>query len=164
MKKIMTVATASIILLSFNHLALAAIHDHGAYVEGNVGTLYSSFSFFGENYTQFGSVGANANLGYHFNKYFAAEAGYTNYGANALNNIDVAARFSLPLTNDFSLFAKIGPAYVFKNSDRTLVPFAGIGASYSLTQQLDANVQVQSISDGFFSLGLLSGGLTYHFA
>lgn len=163
MKKILAVISAGLALASLNNTSFAAIHDGGAYIEGNIGTLYSSFSLFDDEYTKFGSVGLNTNLGYQFNRYLAAEAGYTSYGSNSLNNVDVAAKFILPVTNDFSLSAKIGPAYIFKSGDSEFVPLAGIGAAYSITQSMDINVQAQGISNGFFSIGLISGGLTYHF-
>lgn len=168
MNNLKTTLFAIILGTSFTGIALAEPHDNGAYIEGNIGTLYASTHFWGVNYTYFGSVGANANVGYLFNRYFATEMGYTNYtlSRDSLNNVDVALKGILPFTiqnHDVSLFAKVGPAYVFSGGSGEVVPFAGIGASYRLTSHLDANIQAQGLTNGFFSLGLISGGLTYYF-
>lgn len=146
--------------------AQAKVHEKGAYIEGNIGTLYASVNLFGLQYGQFGSFGVNTNGGYQFSKHVAAELGYTNYGLG-LNNVDIAAKFIMPIradNNDFTLFTKIGPAYVFTNDgDGSLIPMLGVGASYGLSDNLDATIQAQGVTVGFFSLGLVSTGLTYHF-
>lgn len=166
-KSISTKLFIALILLTSACASFAA-HERGAYLEGNIGTLYESLDFFGIEFHEFGSVGLNANLGYQFNRYLAAEFGYTAYGINhhLLNNVDLAGKFILPFTignNNFNVFAKLGVADVFSGHDNSLLPMAGLGASYELTQNLDLNVQAQGVTQGFFSLGLLSTGLTYHF-
>lgn len=146
--------------------AIAAPHTKGAYAELNLGTLYANVNLFGFSYSQLGSVGLNTNAGYQFNKNIALEMGYTNYGVSSINNIDGALKVIMPLTinnNDASIFFKIGPAFLFDSSNLYITPFAGIGASYALTDKIDTTIQAQGISEGFFSLGLLSVGLTYHF-
>lgn len=163
--KSLFLAPLSLALLT-SSVAFAEPHNSGNYIEGNVGTLYATVSFWGDTYTQFGSVGANVNLGHQFMPYFATEVGYTNYGASSLNMVDLAAKLILPFNvngNDFSVFAKAGPAYGFSPDDSGFIPFAGIGAGYSVNQNLDVTLQAQGVSEGFFSLGLLSAGLTYHF-
>ena len=146
--------------------AEAAQHNQGGYIEGNLGTLYASVNLFHTKSTMIGSFGANANGGYLFTPNFAMETGYTNYGLG-LNNVDVAAKFILPFTisnNDFSVFAKVGPAYTFDNSGQgQALLFGGVGGSYALTDKLDLNLQAQGVTIGFFSLGLISTGLDYHF-
>ncbi len=156
---------AVMLLVAASSCVEAKVHTRGAYVEGNVGTLYASVNIFGFGFSQFGSLGINASSGYLFNQSLATEVGYTNYGLG-LNTLDVAVKVIAPLKiqdNDFTVFAKVGPAFAFANGVSALTPFAGIGASYSMTDHLDANMQAQGISEGFFSLGLVSAGLTYYF-
>lgn len=158
----------SICLVVISTTALAVQHNEGAYVEGNLGTLYASVNFLGTNYTGYGSAGANLNAGYQFNQNIATEVGYTNYGlsGNSLNGMDAALKLILPFNigaNDYTVFMKLGAADVFDGGDNAVVALGGLGASYSMTQHLDLNAQVQGISAGFFGLGLMSMGLTYHF-
>lgn len=155
-----------IIILTTGGSAIASAAKNGPYIEGNIGTLYASVNFFGIQLSQFGSFGINANGGYQFNTHWATEMGYTNYGLG-LNNIDAAVKYIMSIGDDdsrFSLFGKIGPAFVFDNhGSSSLLPFAGLGAAYSINNNLDATIQAQGITVGFFSLGLVSTGLTYHF-
>lgn len=156
---------AATALLSLCSLSQAAIHNQSAYIEGNVGSLYSNGKFLGDHYTNFDNLGFNANLGYQLTPNLATEVGYTNYG-NALNNVDAAVKVILPFTiigNDFSVFAKAGPSFVFKGHSKAYTPLVGLGASYSLSHDLDTTFQVQSVTQGNFNLGLASVGFTYHF-
>ena len=161
---------SAIALLASCTSVFASPHESGAYIEGNIGTLYESVDILGIQASAFGSLGLNANLGYQFNRYLAAEAGYTAYGigetGGIVNGVDAAAKFILPFQigeSDFSVFAKLGVADLFKGGDNSVTPLAGIGAAYAITPNLDLNVQAQGVTEGFFSLGLLSTGLTYHF-
>jgi len=163
--KIVSMLTSFILALSFTNIATAKPHERGAYLEGNIGSNYTSFHFWGTDYSEFNSVAANANLGYQFFRYLALETGFTAYN-RGLNGVDAALKVILPLelgNNDVSLFGKIGPSYVFDNDSGSLLPYLGLGAAYSVTPNLDVNVQAQGVTVGFLSLGLLSAGLTYHF-
>jgi hypothetical protein len=153
-------------LMAANCPSFAAPHTSGAYAEVNIGTLYQSVNFFGYSFEAFGSAGINGNLGYQLSQYISAETGYTNYG-RGLNNIDAVAKFIFPFqigNQDFSVFAKVGPAYVFRQGEGSVLPYGGLGGSYALSNNLDVTVQGQGITNGFFSVALLSLGLTYHFS
>lgn len=149
--------------------AFALTHESGAYADLNAGVLYASVSFLGYNYSAFGSAGLNTNLGYQFNRYFATELGYTAYGIDhdLLNNIDIAAKVIIPVVegqHPISLFGKIGPSYVFAGGHGgTGALYTGLGAAYQMTDKLDLTAQAQGITQGFFSLGLVSLGVSYHF-
>ena len=144
----------------------AAPHEQGGYIGANIGTPYASVHLFDIKVAGFGSVGFNVNGGYLFNRHFALETGYVNYGFG-LNHADVAAKFILPFNinnNDFTVFAKAGPALIFNNSGGSYAGlFAGVGTSYAMTDKLDLNLQAEGSTFGWLSLGLISTGLTYHF-
>jgi hypothetical protein len=164
MTKVM-LATLLIVSPFVSQSGFAKAHDSGTYAEFNIGTLYQSLHFMNYNYSAFNSVGVNGSLGYQFATNIALEAGYTYYGYG-LNSVDAVAKVILPFTlgsQDFSVFAKLGPAYVFRGSDHGVLPYGGIGASYAINSSLDLTVQGQGITNGFFSLGLVSLGLAYHF-
>jgi hypothetical protein len=153
--------------LSFS-VAHASTPDSGTYLDLNVGPLYESINFFGVQYTAFGNVGLNTNLGYQFNRNFATELGYTAYGIDhhVINNLDLALKVILPVTEGehaVSLFAKTGPAFLFAGGDNTGALLVGVGGAYQINQKVDFTMQAQGITQGFFNLGLLSAGITYHF-
>lgn len=143
-------------------------HDSGAYIEGNVGAQFTTVSVWGNTYGAFGSVGANLNGGYQWNKYFATEAGYTLYGVgnSTINGVDLALKGIIPFTagnSNMSVFGKLGGSYLFSHGDTETLPLVGAGVSYGLTSKVDLNVQAQTLLGGFYSFGLASVGLTYHF-
>lgn len=157
----------ALLLAVASTLSYADPHGRGAYIEGNVGEIYASIHFLGVIASKFDSVGANVNAGYQFNNYLGAEAGFTQYAfSHGLNSFDLAGKFILPFqiaNNDFNVFAKLGASSLGGHGGRAVAGLAGVGAGYAVTQNLDLNLQAQATTLGFFSLGLLSGGLTYHF-
>lgn len=164
--KTIRLAVIAALLASVSLTTAATPHTKGGYIEANIGTLYASINLFGYEFSQLGSIGLNTNAGYQFSQNLALEMGYTNYGVSSLNNIDGALKVIFPFelgNKDASLFVKAGPAFIFTNDGSTITPFLGVGASYALTDKVDATLQAQGISEGFFSLGLISAGLTYHF-
>lgn len=162
-RKLTAIALATLSISS----AYAAVHESGAYLDLNAGVTYETIYLWGYHYDAFGNVGLNTNLGYQFNRYFAAEAGYTAYEEDGvLNNIDLAIKGILPISegeHPVSLFGKIGPAYLFKGGDSTGALLVGIGGAYQMTDKVDFTLQAQGVTQGFFSLGLLSAGISYHF-
>ncbi len=151
-----------------NVSALAAPDDKGTYIEGNIGVAFATVRFWGNTYSAFGSVGANFNAGYQWNKYFGTETGYTLYGIDhgSINGLDLALKGIIPFTvgNSYmSIFGKLGGSYLFARGNSEISPLVGLGTSYSLTSNLDLNVQAQAVVRGFFSFGLASVGLTYFF-
>lgn len=165
-KKLALIST--VVSLSLSSFAFAEPHSSGLYIEGNLGASYASLDFLGVEINKFSSLGINTNIGYQFNNYVGLEAGATRYAfdGNGLYGVDVAAKFILPFdmkNNDFNIFAKVGATTMGGGNDRLTTPLLGLGAAYGITQNLDVNVQATAASNGWFSFGLLTGGLTYHF-
>ena len=90
----------------------AGVNSYAAdpvYIDANIGVN-----------TSWNSLGLNADIGYMFNKYFAVEGGFTyspgytyNYGyassySSSYSMFDVAAKGTLPLSNVFDLYGKLG--------------------------------------------------------
>jgi hypothetical protein len=157
--------------LSMN-VALAAPHDHGFYVEGNVGlgqARYSRFLDIFHTHDRYnsGSFAVNANAGYLWSKYFATEAGATIYGVrNPAESIDVAIKAILPFSagsHDWSLFAKLGAQYITTPLHNEVGPLVGIGMSYSINDYLDFTAQANASTGLDTDAHLVSAGLTYHF-
>lgn len=144
--------------------------DKGYYVELNGGTLVAATILSSDIYH--GGFGANVNAGYQFNRYFAIETGYSYYNPQSndfrLHLLDLAIKGILPVTDRFNLFGKIGGDVGFALNDDETGPIGGIlvgvGGSYAITPQVDLNAQLVGMTIGVASVGLLSGGLTYHFA
>jgi Outer membrane protein beta-barrel domain len=145
----------------------ALSRDKGTYLEGNVGISVLQFRLFGIiTISGFNGAGANANLGYQLNRYFASEMGFT-YITGA-RYADAAMKAILPFQikeNDFTVFGKLGAAYVYDNDNHNyeVTPYIGLGASYAISPSLDINIQGQGVTASIINLALLSLGLTYHF-
>jgi hypothetical protein len=139
--------------------------SRGVYGELNGGPALLN-SIFLYNGTTFNGGGVNANVGYQFNHYFALETGYTHYFVeDGVNSYDMALKSILPLgtSQRFKLFFKFGPAYVRKEKENNFLLYGGIGAGYSITSHLTANVQLQGDTVALVSIALLSAGFSYHF-
>ena len=117
--------------------------------------------------------GWNANLGYFFNDYVAAELGVMqNYGYfkddgettwEHATSPYLVARFNAPLTERVSFIGKIGMMVPTISGVGSLaLPYTGVGLSLAATEQLDLSVQYQGAIYGIIGAGLLSVGLTYH--
>ncbi len=102
------IATTMLLAAAISTPALAA--DEGLYVGVNVGSAKKAVPGTSETNTAFGVFG-----GYSFNQYIAAEVGYTDLGKAAndqikFNAIHVTAVGSYPISQQFSLFGKLGMA------------------------------------------------------
>lgn len=112
-------------------------------------------------------AGGALNVGYNFNRYFALEVGdvilsgdqYPN--TNTFTNVaDIAAKGTLPLSNDFSIYGRLGLgimtnswggtiyanqypncAFCQNNSNNSLVGLAGVGLAYSLSDSFELHVE-----------------------
>lgn len=160
--------STSVFAASSTSSSAPAPHGSGAYIEGNVGTQFATVSVWDRTYSAFGSVGFNLNAGYQWNKYFGTEAGYTLYGVgnDSINGVDLALKGIIPFTvgnSNLSVFGKLGASHVFTSGYNDTLPMVGAGVSYGLTSKVDLNVQAQTLLGGFYTFGLASVGLTYHF-
>lgn len=121
------------------------------------------------------SFSAGAFLGYEFNNYISAELGYDylgnikdNFGSSkvdgTLSAITVMPKFTLPVTDRFGVFAKVGGAYMEVDHHDDFVTTGALGAEYKINwntsvsaeyQHYDVNGGVNSNTDAnFVSLGI----------
>lgn len=136
--------------------AVYAEDSSGAYVNLNTGfaTMQSLPT---------GSWTGNVNVGYNFNDSFALEGGYSlfanqQFGATTTTNIfDVAAKGTLPLSDIFSLYGRLGIglgingwsgqsgtgncALCQSNDNTYMLGLAGIGGSFALDKNFDLRVE-----------------------
>lgn len=133
----------------------------GPYSEINLGT-----NLFYSGHAAALGLGWSAAIGNHFNNIFALEAGFMqNYAGSCHTNIPyLTTRFDVPIVDKVNFIGKLGAMYASeKNLGGIVLPYVGIGASYSLTPKVDFQVQYQGAVYGSAGAGLLSAGLTYHF-
>ena len=168
--------------------------DRGAYVGGTIGRaeaseFCSSDGFAGTiSNCEDTDTGWKAFVGYRFNRNFAAELSYINFGEysgrvtlgplSATANVDatawgLAAVGILPVSNRFDLFGKLG--FVRGESDGsvnlggTTVEVGdkgtelhyGFGAIFNFTRNLGIRAEWEMVNDA--DLSLLSIGLQYRF-
>lgn len=110
-----------------------------------------------------GSWTGNLNVGYNFNRGFALEGGYNLFanqqmGATTTTNIfDVAAKGTLPLSDMFSLYGRLGLGLglngwsgnsstpnceLCQSNDNTyMLGLAGIGGSFALDKSFDIRIE-----------------------
>lgn len=160
----------------------------GYFISGNIGYGKVKETITNANTDNKGFV-YNFNGGYRFNKNFGLELGYTslpdvkaNGTSVAKDNsiIDIAAVGRIPFANRFNVFGKAGLARVHTNYAATLVdeggkthsgdeseiaPYFGVGAGYSLTQNVELDVQLAGTPkrDAVPTMYAVTGGVTYVF-
>lgn len=175
----------------------------GAYVGFNAGRANQKLSVStdeGSGSVKDSSTGYKLYGGYEFNQYFGVQGGYVDLGkakanvaeddvqgnvSSKVRSLYIAATATLPLNEQFALFAKLGisqnrvklaadysePGFSFSGSasrNRT-APLIGIGAAYSFSKNLAAVVEYEDFGkvgkgDGLsFKANLFSVGLRYKF-
>ena len=140
-------------------------------------------------------------LGYEFNKNFAVEGGYIDlgrakyratYAGGAASGelksggADLVLLGKLPMSDDFSIFAKAGfvaaktkstllasgagAAASGKASDNEIAPLIGVGIGYKLTDSLELRTEFDRVTGlgkkgktGTMDSNMLSLGVAYHF-
>ncbi len=137
-----------------------------------------------------GSWAGAINAGYNFNQALAIEVGYnllpsSQFGTTVTENVfDVAVKGTLPLTEMFSLYGRLGVGIGNNNWSGTApagncvlctsglsstygVGLAGIGASFKLSQHFDLRVEdyalvpFQNTYTG--TANVVTGGVQYNF-
>ncbi len=138
-----------------------------------------------------GSWAGALNAGYNFNEALAVEVGYSilpssQYGSTTVtqNAFDVAVKGTLPLSEMFSLYGRLGLGLGINNwsgtallgnctlcasgvSDTYGLGLAGIGASFKLSQHFDLRVEdyalipFQNTYTG--TANIVTGGVQYNF-
>jgi hypothetical protein len=120
--------------------------------------------------------GFGGALGYEFTPRFGLETGLIeNYNAYKNWNMDDATishlhtfilttRFTKSLDERVALIGKLGAMSPCHQGSCLLMPYVGVGANYTLSSNLDVNVQYQGALYLIIAgTGLASTGLTYHF-
>lgn len=156
----------------------------GAYLNFNAGVATQQF-------LPSGGLALNVNAGYNFNRGLALEGGYTSltssqYNSNLSNNIfDVAVKGTLPFSQVFSLYGRLGaglnyatwggtannaPAwYCDQAYSANFNVLAGVGASFALSQHFDLRLEdtmlipVGSANQTSGNINLVLGGFQYNF-
>ena len=137
-----------------------------------------------------GSWAGSINAGYNFNEALAVEVGYnllpsSQFGTTVTSNaFDVAVKGTLPLSEMFSLYGRLGVGLGMNNWSGTApaggciicqsgqsstygLGLAGIGASFKLSQHFDLRVEdyalvpFQNTYTG--TVNVVTGGVQYNF-
>lgn len=182
-------------LLAATFVFSASAHAAGAYVGANVGSAHHRLSIDGEASKE-RKTALKLYGGYAFNETFGVEGGYARLGKISDSDTDgvntasldyraralyVAATAALPLSQEFSVFAKAGitanhgkvTARVNNFSDsisrsNTTAMF-GIGAEYSFTKNMSVVAEYENFgkvideNEGNTKAQLVSVGLRYKF-
>lgn len=162
--------------------AADAVKNNGAYINFNTG-------YAAQQFVPGGGFVASVNAGYNFSRIFAVEGGYTGiasgqYQASQYNNVfDVAVKGTLPLTERFSLYGRLGTGvnimswngtavnaptwYCGQNNTTNLLGLAGAGASFALNQhfslQIEDTLYIPAGINTTGQINLLLGGMQYKF-
>jgi len=170
----------------------------GAYVGVNVGKAKQKLSTYEDGFTlKDDATGYKLYGGYGFNQNFGIEGGYTHLGKFTDSYIDsgdavtgtykvrslyLAATGTLPITEQFSIFAKVGVAFnratisgtvngVYEGSasENQTSPLLGIGAAYNFSKNWAVVAEYEDFgkvvkdSDGNIKARLLTVGARYSF-
>ncbi len=177
------------IILISSLLSLGAANaDQGAYIGANIG--YTNIA----NWWT-GAMALTLNGGYAFDKYFATEAGFTwiypiaiQYPSNSglsgsysagQSFLDVAAKGSIPLSDIFNLYAKLGlgagfaynSAYSYNgwNAPAGVSPgiYMAMGGEFKLSRHFDLTVEdyglIPFAGNNYGNINVLGAGVKYNF-
>jgi long-chain fatty acid transport protein len=125
--------------------------------------------------------------GYQFNKYLGAEGGYANlndmtaHTSTAIVNTHsnawtLAAVGAYPLTDKFSVMAKLGAAYVLtstntkvgaalskRTGDDSYQPYYGVGVKYALLDNVDLRAEWERFDLDHYNIDLMTAGFAVKF-
>jgi hypothetical protein len=170
--KIIALAIASGLALTTVTPAFATLSaPYGWYLEANAGSSNLTNKTYSSGSASSSGVGGNADLGYKFMPFVAAEIGYTQYANTIIRSYgtkvatdrhlsyDLAIKGILPIADSgFEAFAKVGAAHIAskltinspsgasaigisRNSHTTTGLYFAIGAQYYVMPELAFNVQ-----------------------
>lgn len=196
--------------------ASASASNPGAYIGGQLGwgTVHQdgiNFNEFTKHSAKNSGLAGRLFTGYQFNQNFAAELGYTrfqngtasgvetenfggiNYAESAeatlkAHAVDLVAKGILPLENGFSLYGKVGAAYLYESievsdtfsianynysysgtaSAHKILPTFGAGVTYDINQNVSTDLswtRIQKVGNAndLKSTDFVAVGLAYHF-
>jgi OOP family OmpA-OmpF porin len=185
-----------VVLLGSALAAPLAAYAEGAYVGVNVGRSDQKLTLDGIGSISDSGTGYKLYGGYGFNKNFGLEGGYIKLGTGKASYVDgpdsgtisskpsalyVAATATLPVNDQFSLFAKVGAAFnrtkleavengvsSSEKKHRTTA-LLGIGAAYNVTKEVAIVAEyedfgkIAKVDGAHLKANLLSIGLRYKF-
>lgn len=175
MKSIQITAALLVTLLLSTQSAYAygdyTTNEHiGAYVDAHAGIILSRIEVFDDHYTESSGFGLTVDLGYQFFDYFAVEAGLTHWQGENNDSDDTSLNFAqalvkgiLPINEQFNVFAKLGIAASLVGSEEGYAPYAGLGAGFGITPNVDLTFQMSGLLDAFGEVGIVGAGVTYYF-
>lgn len=144
--------------------------SNGFYIEGYFGYGYVDADS-GSSRTS--SVAGGGAIGYKANDNWGMDGGYTQmpHANVSTNYVYVTAKYMFPLTQKWSIFAKIGPAYVHGSKDPRrsasdgLALFAGAGGIYTISPRIGivAQTAITTSNDNVPFTFNVTGGLDYFF-
>lgn len=176
MKK--TAIAIAVALAGFATVAQAAPKDNTWYTGAKLGwSQYHDTGYYGNNYvnnngpTHESQLGAGAFMGYQANPYLGFELGYdwlgrmpnkgsvTN-GAFKAQGVQLAAKLSYPITDDFDVYTRLG-GMVWRadstqtnptvgrisNHDTGVSPLAAVGVEYALTKNWATRLDYQWVNN-----------------
>lgn len=170
----------------------------GWYLGAGIGYSHNkveNLDFFGDRDQKNSATGLKLYGGYQFDNIWAVEFEYVNFGkytnksttdefSISSSGIGVSGVGNLPLSDEFSVFGKLGAftkfskAQVqsndgdeyFQEKSASIVPMLGLGAEYHLTQNVSLRAEYEyfgasKLKDSDIKLGneLLSIGVRYNF-
>lgn len=155
---------------------------------------YAGFGFGQSKYRDFAATNANTRTegwkvysGYQFNKYLGAEGGYANLNdltattgttrtETESNAWSLAAIGSYPLTDKFSVMARLGAAYVQtststkvgtalaqRSGDDGYQPYYGLGVKYALLDNVDLRAEWERFDLDDYNIDLMTAGFAVKF-
>lgn len=183
-----------VVLIGTALAAPMAAYAEGAYVGVNVGRSEQKLSIDTQGSAKDNATAYKLYGGYDVTKNFGVEAGYIDFGkasvvdsvgdtlSSKLTSFYVAATGTLPLSEQFSLFAKLGVSFNRTKADVQLsgvtsrlgsenrtTPLLGIGAAYNFSKNLALVAEYENFGkvikeEGYnLKADLFSVGLRYKF-
>jgi OOP family OmpA-OmpF porin len=173
-----------------------AAHAEGAYIGANVGHVNQKASVDDLGSETESKTGYKLYGGFDFSKNFGVEGGYVDFGKSSGSGTDgvdtfsyslkptgvyVAVTGTLPLSEQFSLFGKVGASFNHtkarvtlnadsaSGSDNRTSTLIGIGAAYNFNKNLALVAEYEDFGkvikddDASLKVNMFSIGLRYHF-
>lgn len=152
MKKLAAVISASLLMASTSAMAQV-------YVGAKVGKTWLDDACVAGQPCEDDSTSLGAFLGYDLNKYFAIEGGYDYLGDfktgsaglqgsdDEVSAITLAPKLSYPLTDDISLYGKVGGAYVDYGSEHDWSYLGAAGLEFDSHQNVTVRLEYQALTD-----------------
>ncbi|HFQ5197908.1 TPA: OmpA family protein [Vibrio vulnificus] len=180
MKKNIVYFMLSSIVLYLLTISLASASWSSLYFGGKVGYVGLDKFCYDKPYCEEVLTGIGIYSGYYLNNNVSAELNIDLFGVNKINLYQgypdkaqlsiysLSPKFSLILSDELDVFAKIGTAYTHYEKESDFIPIVSLGVEYELNERLKARIEYQryqNISDKIINevdVNYLAIGLTYY--